>query len=162
MDQPPFHLGALLLLWIASTFLARGLEGFPAELWEAWRKFRLPWAVVWVIALVGAGLALERIPGSHPVHAILLPLDAALFSAPLCFLAFLYVPRRFRGSPWMPGWALVALPPLVFAGLHIGTASWKAVLAAFAGGWLARKLPLSIQSGLHGLAWFLGSIGGIW
>lgn len=162
MDQPPFHLGALLLLWIGVAFLARGVEGLPDDLLRDWRRFRFPWAILWVAALAGAGALAGFLPNARTASAILLPLDAALFSVPLCFLAFGYASRRFSGAVWMPPLVRRFLPVVLFAGLHVGTASWKAVAAAFVGGWVLRKLPLGLQSALHGIAGAAGIAGGLW
>jgi hypothetical protein len=157
MDRPPLHLGGLLLLWICALFLARSVEDIPPELARRWNRFRW-WTPVWVGGLAACGAWL----GAGFQGMVFLTLHAVLFSLPAAFLAFHYAPRRFADADWMPRWLLGVLPALSFAGLHVSTLSWKAAAAALLGGLLVRRFPLSLQSGLHAVAWAAGSAWRIW
>ena len=159
MDQPP-HAGGLVLLWVCTAFLIRGVPGLANQLRTDWNSFRLPWAPLWVLGLGAIGWLSET---GHPVRGMVLLIShAALFSLPMCLLVFTYGPRRFAISGWMPAWVRGLLPALLFAGLHMGTASWKSVALAFLLGLVGRKVPLSIATIAHAAVWAAGSRWGLW
>lgn len=159
MDHPP-HVGGILLLWLCAAFLVRGVSGLYDQLGTDWKSFRLPWAPVWVVVVAGIGASLGA---GHPVRGmVFLILHAVLFSLPMCLLAFTYGPRRFAGSGWMSAWILGVLPAILFAGMHVGTGSWKAVGIAFLLGLVGRRVPLSIATVAHAAVWAAGARWGLW
>lgn len=159
MDHAP-HLGAVVLLWLGSAFLVRRIPDLSRDLLSDWESFRLPWAPLWILGVAGIGALFET---GHAIGSmVLLVLHAVLFSLPLCLLAFRYAPRRFAGSDWLPAWSLGSLSAVLFAGLHLGTGSWKAAGFAFLLGLAGRSMPLSIATLLHAAGWAAGSRWGLW
>ena len=169
MDQPPLHLGALLLLWLAAWFLIRAQAATPSALQAKWTAFKPVHRVLWLagLALFGGAWGAFSFHGARSsllAGASLVPLRALLFSLPLCVLAFEYAPRRFRGRGWIPAGALALLPALLFAAMHIATASWLACLAAFVGGWIVLRfrLPLWLCVASHAAVGWAGLAQGWW
>ena len=161
MDRPPIHLGGLILLWLATWFLLREQRVVLGELKAEWSAFRFPRAPAWValLALTGAVCSAQ---GRWAWGAIALPFQAMAFSFPICLLAFRYAPRRFAGRGWTPVWLTPLLPPLLFAGLHLASGSWRVVLAAFLGGWILVRLPLWASVLAHAMIGLFASRGGLW
>jgi hypothetical protein len=161
MDRPPLHLGGLILLWVATWFLLREKDALLQDLKKDWSAFRLPWSPLWVASLAAAG-GLGASHGRWILGCFTLPFEAVAFSLPLCLLAFRYAPRRFAGRGWAPIWLTPFLPPLLFAGLHLASGSWRVVLAAFAGGWILVRVPLWAAVAVHAMIWWFASSGGLW
>lgn len=161
MDRPPIHLGGLILLWLATWFLLREQDLLLHELRRNWAAFRLPWGPAWLAVLATAG-GLGSIHGRWALGAVTLPFQALAFSFPMCLLAFRYVPRRFAGRGWTPAWLVPFLPPLLFAGLHLASGSWRVLLAAFLGGWILLRLPLWASVAAHAMIGWFASRGGLW
>ena len=161
MDRPPIHLGGLILLWLATWFLLREQDVLLRGLKLEWASFCLPWSPIW-IAFLGAAGALGSHQGRWASGAVTLPFQAIAFSFPICLLAFRYAPRRFAGRGWAPIWLTPLLPPLLFAGLHLASGSWRVCLAAFLGGWILLRLPLWASVGAHAMMGWFASRGGLW
>jgi len=161
MDRPPIHLGGLILLWLATWFLLREQHVLLANLRRSWSRFRFSLGPALVAALALAG-ALGSPRGRWAFGAVALPFQALAFSFPICLLAFRYVPRRFAGRGWAPVWSIPFLPPLLFAGLHLASGSWRVCLAAFLGGWILVRLPLWASVLAHAMIGWFASRGGLW
>jgi hypothetical protein len=179
MDKPPFYLGGKILLWLGAWFLVRRLtDSERARVLDGLQVFRKPLAAILAIAAVavaGAVLAatsgLDRFTALEPAlrwasGAVLLPLFATLISLPVVVLAWAYAPVRFEGAVWFPRWFVAALPVLIFAGLHLASAGWKAPLLALVAGSLAmalgKRIPLTSWIAVHALVGWMGSVGGVW
>jgi hypothetical protein len=162
MDRAPVHLGGLILLWLGTWFLLRNRDALLERLGKAWHAFRFPWAPLWLAILVLVGAFCTIPPAWNGFGAVSLPFQAIAFSLPLCVLCFRYVPVRFADRGWAPAWTMPLLPPLLFAGLHIASGSWRICLAAFLGGWILRRMPLWSSVGTHAIIGWFGSRGGLW
>jgi hypothetical protein len=171
MDQPPLHLGALMLLWIFSWFLLRAQTTLPAELLAKWKAFPIPSRAMWLAGLAVFGGCWSAVfpHGQHALRAVaagafLVPARALLFSLPLFAIGFEYVPRRFRSRGWIPEPIVPFLPAALFAALHIATGSWAACALAFLGGWLwlKRRLPLWLGAFAHASIGWAGISLGLW
>lgn len=179
MDKPPFYLGGKILLWLGAWFLVRRLtDSERARVLDGLQVFRKPLAAILAVAavaLAGAVLAatsgLDRFAALEPAlrwasGALLLPLFTILVSLPVVVLAWAYAPVRFEGAAWFPKWFVAALPVLIFAGLHLASAGWKAPLLALVAGSLAmalgKRIPLAFWIAVHALVGWMGSVGGVW
>jgi hypothetical protein len=171
MDQPPLHLGALVLLWLVAWFLVRAQAALPAEFAAKWRAFPIPSRALWLVGLALFGGCWSAIAphGEHLLRwsaagALLVPARAMLFSLPVCAIGFEYVPRRFGARGWIPARILPVVPAALFAALHIATGSWLACLVAFFGGWLCLKgrWPLWLGAAAHAVVGWAGISLGLW